>query len=131
YPSWQNFPVVKHISGKPGGEGEIVLLRKEERGFTFPAYYAITIKIDEGRRLLWKTYPEKITPDDNFFGIVDFKVSAMGAATRFSYDFLYEFVVPSQDEGKLEAYRKEQYRNFEALFQAIFPKLKKLAEQSA
>lgn len=129
YPSWQNFPVVQPISGEPAKEGEVVLLRKEEKGFTFPAYYARTIKLDPLRRLIWKTYPEKTTPEANFFGIVDFTIQPAGGQTRFGYNTLYEFLVAYRDESELETFRKQQYENFAALFSVIFPKLKKLVEK--
>lgn len=129
YPSWQNFPVHKHVSGPPAGEGEVVMLRKEEKGFTFPAYYALTIKLDPESRVLWKTYPAEKGSEVEFFGIVEFRVREAQGGTRFSYNFLYEFQVPYQQESELEAFRKQQYENFTILLSSIFPKLKRLAEQ--
>ncbi len=128
YPSWQHYPIVRHISGKPGQEGEVVLLKKEEKGFEFPPYYARTLKIDLERRLMWKTFPQNRQPID-FFGIVDFQLQPAADGTRFVYDVLYEFLVPYQDERELDAFRQAQYDNFEPLFGSVLPKLKRLAEQ--
>jgi hypothetical protein len=129
-PSWQNFPVYKTVSGKRGEEGEVILMNKAEKGFEFPSYFARTLKVETERRIVWKTYPEKITPEDNFFGIVDFKVHDADGRTRFCYDFLYEFVVPHENEFQLAAFRDHQYENFKTLFASIFPKLKTLVEKS-
>jgi hypothetical protein len=129
YPSWQNFPVARHISGRPGEEGEVVMLRKDEKGFEFPPYYAITVKLEPERRVIWKTYPEKGA--DDFFGIVEFGVADAGGKTRFGYHLVYEFNVPYSDESELVAYRKGQEQNFTTLFGVIFPKLKQLAEEGA
>lgn len=128
YPSWQNYPIVQHISGARGQAGEVVLLKKDEAGFEFPPYYARTITIEPQRRLMWKTYPQTRQPID-FFGIVDFQVQPAGEGTRFTYDVLYEFLVPYEDERELETFRQAQYDNFEPLFGSVLPKLKKLAEQ--
>mgnify|MGYP006198854721 CR=1 FL=1 len=113
----------------PGGEGEVVLLRKEEKGFTFPPYYALTIKLDPESRALWKTYPAEAAPAVQFFGIVDFRIRDAQDGTRFSYNTVYEFQVPYHQESELEVYRKQQYENFTALISEIFPRLKKLAEE--
>lgn len=129
YPSWQNYSSVEHISGEPGGEGEVVLLRKEEEGFTFPPYYARTIKLEPRRRSMWKTYPETRTQGNDFFGIVEFRLEESQGTTRFSYNTLYEFLVPHVEKSELDAFRERQRENFETLLAAIFPKLKALAEQ--
>jgi uncharacterized protein YndB with AHSA1/START domain len=131
YTSWQNYPIKQTLSGEPGQEGEVVMLKKDETGFEFPPYYAITIKLEPGRRVVWKTFPKDDTSASEFFGIVDFRVETAGNKTRFSYDSIYEFMVPYRDESELEVYRKEQDRNFKALFAVVFPKLKEVAEQDA
>jgi hypothetical protein len=128
YPSWQNYSSVQHISGQPGGEGEVVLLRKEEKGFTFPPYYARTIRLEPERRAIWKTYPEKRSPATDFFGIVEFGLDDWKGKTRFSYDTLYEFMVPYTHKQELEVFRHRERENFETLLATIFPKLKVLAE---
>lgn len=128
YPSWQVYSIMQHVSGKQGTEGEVVLLKKDEAGFEFPPYYARTIKLDPGSRIIWKTYPEKTS---DFFGIVDFKVHPLGDSTRFSYDILYEFLVPYENESEVEAFRKRQHDSSAAVFASIFPKLKRLSEQGA
>jgi uncharacterized protein YndB with AHSA1/START domain len=130
YPSWQNFPVVQHVSGDPGGEGEVVLLRKEEKGFVFPSYYARTIKLQPQRRVIWKTYPEKQSPESNFFGIVEFRLDDRQGKTLFSYTLLYEFMVSYTDKSELDAFREKERENFKTLSTVIFPKLKALAEKS-
>lgn len=129
YPSWQNYSSVQHVSGEPGAEGEVVLLRKDEKGFAFPPYYARTIRLEVARRAIWKTYPERTRPDNDFFGIVEFRLQDRGAQTRFSYDTLYEFMVAYNHKSELDTFRSQQQRNFEILVAAIFPKLKDLAER--
>lgn len=126
YPSWQNYSTVQHVSGPRGGDGEVVLLFKEEHGFKFPPYYAITIKLEPERRVIWKIYPEKGTQEIDFFGIVQFRVFPVGDRTRFCYDTVYEFQVPHQDEAELAAFYQEQHKNFGALFAAVLPKLQQL-----
>jgi hypothetical protein len=128
YPSWQNFPIVRHISGEPGQEGEVVLLKKDEEGFEFPPYYARTIKLEPERRIVWKTFPEHVGEVD-FFGIVDFSVFDAQGRTRFCYNTIYEFLVPYQVDSELDAFRKQQNDNFDPLFSTVLPKLKALAEK--
>lgn len=131
YTLWQNFPTAQHVSGETGQEGELVLLRKDETGFSFPPYYARTILLDPERRAIWKTYPEKGTQDVEFFGIVDFRVNEIQGTTCFSYNSLYEFLVPYRYESELDAYRKQQSENFDSLFAIVLPKLKEVAEKDA
>jgi hypothetical protein len=129
YPGWQNFSVVKHVAGEPGKEGEVVLLSKEEEGFSFPPYYARTIKLEAQRRAIWKTYPEKGGEGPDFFGIVDFRLSGAQGDTCFAYNTIYEFMVPYKSEGDLDTFRRLQEENFGTLLGGIFPKLKRLAEE--
>lgn len=124
---WQNFSVNKRISGKPGDEGEVILLKKEEPGSSPNPYYARTIKLEPGRRIIWKTYPE----NGSYFGIVEFKLDNVGGATRFIYNVLYENMVSYQDEAELTQFHDYSYGRFEKIFAAVFPKLKKLAEKGA
>lgn len=128
YPAWQNFPVMKCLSGERGEEGELVLLRKEEEGFTFPAYYARTVKVEHVRRIIWKVYLDKGAENYDFFGFVDFRVDEQKDKTRFSYNLIYEFVLDSQDPGEIDRFREQQYLNFKALVSVIIPNLKKLSE---
>ena len=131
YPSWQNYSNVQHVSGEAGKEDEVVLLRKSEEGFEFPPYYAITIKLEPERRVIWKIYPEKGTQEIDFFGIVRFTVHPAGQKTRFCYDTLYEFQVPYQERSELVAFRTAQQDNFAALFAAVLPKLQQLVMKQA
>ncbi len=127
YPSWQGYSEVTHLSGPPGGEGEVVRLAKDEEGFTFPPYFARTIKIDPPIRVMWKTYPEEGTVPD-FLGVVEFTLEAVGAQTRFGFMSLYEFRVPHNEEAELDEFREEQEENFGTLFASTFEKLKNLVE---
>jgi len=131
YTAWQHYPIAEHISGAPGREGEVVLLKKDEAGFSFPPYHARTLKLDPPRRAIWKTYPQRGAQGPDFFGIVDFKLFEAGGKTRFCYDFLYEFLMPDADESEFEAFRTSSYKNTEAMFASILPKLRKLVEQGA
>ena len=129
YPTWQNYSKVEHIRGPRGGAGELVILRKEEKGFSFPPYCARTILIEPERRLIWKTYSAEPGKEADFFGIVDFKLTAVGRVTRFECSVLYEFNVAYTEEAELGRFRDEQSRNFKGLFEAVFPKLRKLCEE--
>ena len=130
YPSWQGYSIVQHISGPADEEGELVLLRKDEEGFEFPPYYARTVKKEPRKRIIWKTYPEKARPGEEFFGIVDFKVEDENGKTRFRFDVLYEFNVPYEHEQDLQRFRDAQKANFNALFSSVFPKLRRLVEKA-
>jgi Polyketide cyclase / dehydrase and lipid transport len=121
YTSWQGFSAVEHVSGRRGEAGELVLLRKEEPGFEFPPYFARTIKIDPGVRVIWKTYPADGSA--SFFGIVDYRLEPEGGSTRFVWSVLYEFLVPSAPDEELEEVQRQQYDNFQRLFDSVFPKL--------
>jgi hypothetical protein len=128
YPAWQSYSIVQHVSGKPGREGEVMLLKKEEEGFAFPPYLARTIKLEPQRRIIWKTFPEQ---GNDYFGIVEFDVREIDGKTRFNYSLLYEFMMPERTEAELEEFYKQQYAATEALFAAVIPKLKKLTERRA
>lgn len=128
YPIWQNYSSVQRISGQPGAEGEVVLLKKEEKGFEFPPYYAITLKLEPEKLVIWKTYIEKGTQEIDLSGIVEFHVKEIGGKTRFRYHVIYEFLVPYRNESELTVFRDQQGKNFEALFAAVLPKLKKLVD---
>lgn len=125
YPSWQNYSIVQHVSGPPGQEGEVILLKKEEGKTPTTPYYARTIKLDPERRVIWKTYRENV----NSFGIVEFKVDPVEGKTRFSHSILYEHLVAYEDESELDAFRNQQYEYFELLTATVFPRLKVLAEK--
>jgi hypothetical protein len=127
YPTWQNYSIVKHISGTPGHEGEVTLLKKEELASPTTAYFARTIKIEPERRIVWKTFRENV----NYFGIVDFRFYDVDGKTRFCNNSLYEHNVPYTEEHELEAFRAQAYANMAELLGLILPKLKKLAESGA
>jgi hypothetical protein len=130
YPSWQDYSRVETVSGTRGEENEVVLLIKEEEGFVFPPYYARIIKLEPNRRFLGKTWPVEVDDENDFFGIVDFRVEDAGdGKTRFTYNTLYEFNVRYEDESELDAVRKSQEQNFANLTSAVMPKLKELVER--
>jgi hypothetical protein len=129
YPSWQGFSTVKTISGKPGQEGEVVSLQKDEKGFVFPPYYARTIKIELQRRIVWKTFIDKGSAEIDRFGIVDFKLFEGEGKTRFCSNLLYEFLVPYEHESEIATFRETQDENFKSLFASTRPKLIKLVEK--
>jgi hypothetical protein len=131
YPSWQDYSRVETISGARGEENELVLLVKEEEGFEFPPYYARIIKLEPNRRFLSKTWPVEINDENDFFGIVDFRLEDAGGQTRFIYDILYEFNVRYEHEDELATAREAQELNFSALTSAVLPKLKELVERSS
>lgn len=125
YSSWQNYSIVQHVSGPPGQEGEVVLLQKDEAGVKSTPYLARTIKLDPGRRVIWKTYRENA----NYFGIVEFRIDEMQGKTRFYWSLLYEHIVSYEHESELETFRRQQYAYFDTLSSCIFPKLKKRVEK--
>jgi hypothetical protein len=115
--------VSQHISGRPGQEGEVVLLKKEEEGFTTPPYYARTIKLDPGHKVIWKVFFDN---EIDFFGIVEFEVHEANDKTRFEYNLLYEWLVSYSDESELDSFRQQQYDRYEIMISTIFPKLQQL-----
>jgi hypothetical protein len=127
YPSWQNYSIVKHISGTPGQEGEVTLLKKDELAAPTTAYYARTIKIEPERRIIWKTFRDNV----NYFGIVDFRFYDVDGKTRFCNNSLYEHNIACRDERELDVFRAQAYSNMDELLRSILPKLKKLAESGA
>jgi hypothetical protein len=129
YPSWQDYSRVETVSGKHGEQGEVLLLIKEEEGFEFPPYYARIIRLEPNRRFLGKTWPIETNDENDFFGIVDFRIEDAGGKTRFIYNTLYEFNVRYEHEDELEAVRQSQQQNFEKLISAVMPKLKELVER--
>lgn len=129
YTSWQSYPICEPISGRRGEEGEVVRLRKDETGFAFPPYYARTVRLEPGRRVIWKTFPERADSGLDFFGFVEFSVTEAPGGTRFQYRFLYEFLLPPQEESQIEAFRQQQYANTEAMFASVLPKLRRLVEK--
>ncbi|WP_137388110.1 hypothetical protein [Rhodoligotrophos defluvii] len=131
YPSWQNYAEVRHVSGTPGKEGEVVSLVKAEDGFVFPPYYARTIKLDPPNRVVWKTFIEKGTHEIDRFGIIDFRLHDLGERTRFCSHLYYEFLVPYRDEAELDAFRKQQEENFRVLQTATRPRLRELVSRRA
>jgi hypothetical protein len=134
YSTWQNYPICEHVSGPVGEEGEVVLLAKEEGGIRTPPYYTRTIKLEPGKRIIWKCWPEQVTPDNDFLGasdfsaVVQFSVEAQGERTLFSYDNIYEFEVLYRDEAELAAFREASVPAYEEGFALIFGHLKELAE---
>lgn len=121
YPSWQNYSIVQNVSGTPGQEGEVVLLKKEE--LNFPPYYARTIKLDPPNRVIWKVFLEPGSAVD-LFGIVEFNLHEVQGKTRFCYNLLYEFLVPHSNESELHAFREQQYQEFDAALSVMWTKLK-------
>jgi hypothetical protein len=76
------------------------------------------------------TWPVEINDENDFFGIVDFRLEDAGGTTRFIYDVLYEFNVRYEHEDELDAARKTQEQNFGILTSSVLPKLKELVERS-
>jgi uncharacterized protein YndB with AHSA1/START domain len=130
YKSWQTYSLLERVSGKPGEVGEVMRMRKDEKGFVFPTYYARTIKIEPGHRIVWKTFMDKGATDVDRFGIVDFRLyEKPDGTTLFRDHLIYEFLVPYRDESELDAFREQQNKNMETLFSVTRPKLKKLVEK--
>jgi hypothetical protein len=126
YPSWQNYSSVEHVSGQVGCEGEVVLLRKDEPGFEFPPYYARTIKLDPPHWVIWKTFPMRASPENQFSGIVEFRLNEASGRTRYWFQSIYEFSVPHTEEAELHKFRQRQNANMLRLYDSIYPKLQAL-----
>jgi Polyketide cyclase / dehydrase and lipid transport len=124
YSSWQDYPSVRHISGEQGQEGELVLM--EKAGVAAP-YYTKTIKLDPGRRIVWKCYPETPTEDNDYFGFVDFRVSGVEGGSCFRSEAIFEFMVPYDDESELDAFREQLSIGEEKLLVSL-QRLKALVE---
>jgi hypothetical protein len=124
YSSWQDYPTVEHISGESGQEGELVLM--EKAGVAAP-YYTRTIKLDPGRRIVWKCYPETPTEGNDYFGFVDFRVSDVEGGSRFVSEAIFEFMVPYEDESELDAFREQVNARDEKLLVSL-QRLKELVE---
>jgi hypothetical protein len=132
YTSWQNYPLAEHVSGPRGGEGEVVRLQKDEAGHGTPPYFTRTILLEPGHRVVWKVYPdaEGFMGAAGFQAFVDFRVEEADGGTRFSYNSIYEYLVASDDEAEVEAFREEARASSLAVFAVIFPKLKQLVEST-
>jgi len=130
YTLWQDFSHAEHISGEEGGEGEVVLLKKEEKGLEeFPPYYGRTLKIVPEKQFVWKTYPRKLDDDTmDFSGIVDFRLKEVDGKTIFSYYFYYEFIAKGLSEQEIVSARDSYIESFHTVFSSIFPKLKNAVE---
>lgn len=128
YPSWQNYSIVQYVSGKAGQEGELLLLKKEERGASSTAYYARTVKIEPERRIIWKIFREKPAEGEATFGIVDFSVQAAEGGSLFTYRLFYEFASPQGGEDDLELFREQKQQGIKNLLAAVIPKLEALVK---
>lgn len=131
YGSWQDYSEIRTVEGTPGAEGEVVLLRKAEKGFIFPPYHARTLKIESERKIVWKTYLDPAEGEAEGFGIVEFRLYPKDQQTTFWYNLIYEFLVRHRDESELTVYREMQRENFAKLIASTHPKLKRLAESGA
>lgn len=129
YPSWQNYTTREHISGKPGEEGEVVLLKKEEATYSSPPYYARTVKIDPEQRIMWKTFRDKAPGDEGYFGFIDFTLHADGDRTIFRSNNIYEYLVAYTDERELEEFRNKRIEISASVSSVTRAKLKKLIEE--
>jgi hypothetical protein len=128
YPSWTSYSVRELVAGRPGEEGEVIRLKKEEKGYSSPPFYARTVKIEPGRRILWKTYREAADGDEGYFGFVDFQLSPENGKTRFVSNGIYEFLVAYQDESELDVFRERRHQISETVFATTRAKLKQRVE---
>lgn len=137
YATWQNFPIVEHISGTPGGEGEVVLLKKEMDGYTIGPYFARTLKLDhENHVVVWKVYvdPDQVGIDGlggakSVQGNVEFRLyPAAGDRCVFWYDLIYEYLVPHSDPAELAGWKQKQSEDWGGVFKLTHKHLKELVE---
>jgi hypothetical protein len=129
FPRWQGFSLVERaIEGVVDEENEVFRLCKEEVGFEWPgAYYARTLMIDPGSRIVWKTFPTDVPEGTGYFGIVDFRLEPEGEGrSRFTYHVVYEFNGPFASEADRRAFSQAESDNFEVLWASIGPKLRQL-----
>ena len=85
---------VTRIEGAAGTEGELVLISNnwsyaERTGF--PPYYARTVKLVPGRRVVWYCYAKEglafQDQQDPFRNFVDFGLTPEGGGIRFLYSY--------------------------------------------
>lgn len=135
YPTWQHFPIVEHLSGTPGGEGEVVRLKKETDGYTIGPYLARTLRLDHSNHVvIWKVYLDPEQGDvqglggaSNVQGNVEFRLTEVAAdRSRFTYNLIYEYLLPSGDPDRLEEFRKGQFEDWNTVFETNYGHLKKL-----
>jgi hypothetical protein len=138
YPTWQDFPIADHVSGERGGEGEVVRLKKETEAYTIGPYFARTLKLEPGSRVIWKVYIDPSEPVEgvgdaaDVAGTVEFRVAETGdGKTRFTYNLIYEYLVPYSDPAQVAAYREQQYRDWSEAFMHNFENLKRLVATGA
>lgn len=138
YPQWQNFPVAEHVSGERGQEGEVVRLKKETDGYTIGPYYARTLKLEPGSRVIWKVYTdpadsvEGVGNAADVVGIVEFRVAdTNNDRSRFSYNLIYEYLVESTDQAELDAFREQQKKDWGAMIEHNWDNLRRLVETGA
>lgn len=125
FTAWQNYPIAEHVSGPRGGEGEVVLLKKDETGFSFPPYFARTCILDAPHRVVWKTYPNEGPEPQSFVGIVDFSMQAIGEGAKLSLQLFYE-MNPTPEVADVQAFRADYYRSTSEMFDAVLPRLQRL-----
>jgi hypothetical protein len=120
YETWQTYSRVEHVSGEPGGLGEVVLLEKE--GVPDP-FYTRTVLFVPGRRFIGKMYPLE---GSSWFGFAEFRLDDVDGGVKLSVHGLYEYLVP---EPEVEAFRA----SFAAdeTFGRSLQKLKALVEGSS
>jgi uncharacterized protein YndB with AHSA1/START domain len=124
YPTWQTYSRVEHVSGEPGGEGEVVLLEKD--GYPFPIR-AQTIKLDPGRRFMGKVGAAEPSEGNDWFGFVDFRLEDAEGGSSLRVNSVYEHRVPYEDARELAEFHAAQAAVDET-FKTSLQKLKALVE---
>jgi hypothetical protein len=127
YPAWQNYTRNELVSGTRGAEGEVVILQKNEAAYQSTPYFTRTLKIDPERRIIWKTSRD----GEVYFGIIQFILQDLGERTLFINHKIYEYEVEYEDEAEVAAFHKSAMDRCDAIFDTVFPRLKRLAEEEA
>ncbi|BBE35278.1 hypothetical protein [Sphingosinicella microcystinivorans] len=89
---------VTRVEGEPQAEGESVRITKtyhDPKSPPFPPFYADTVKLIPGRRVVWYCYPERgeeyHAQADAFRNFVDFSLSEDGVGVRFNINYFAQF----------------------------------------
>jgi hypothetical protein len=137
YTAWQTYPIAENVSGQPGELGEVVRLRKVAESFETPPYFARTVALEPGRRIVWKVYPEKSGKEEvflgavGFSGYVDFQVSEAGEdSALFSYNAIYEYLVSHEEDSELSGFRAKSSAEIEVMYDAMWDRLRELVAET-
>lgn len=125
YPEWQNYSVHERLEGVAGTEGELMKLKKAEN-LPSTEFFSRTVFLEPGSRIIWRIFRPNCAVGGCKLGTVQFSVLPRGNGATFSYNLLYEFIPPSENQSERDRFRLEQTRAVATLLATVFPRLRKL-----